>query len=120
MEREPPILKVLELVKASQRKIPAFVEISALVTTNGLFGRRARGRGVTAGLLLARGKGGGTEGGGKLTCLFWQFLGIAAVCQVPLNGSTKTIFKFGMGMPTKFALCSCGIYSAARLAVGSG
>lgn len=61
--------------------------------TNGLFvrrdrycvtrvlalGRLVRARGAVAGGPLERGNGGGTEGGGKLTCLVWQFLGVAAV-----------------------------------------
>lgn len=67
--------------------------MSALVTTNGLFvrcdrccvarvlplGRRVRARGEAAGVPLERGNGGGTEGGGKLTCSVWQLLGVAAV-----------------------------------------
>lgn len=123
-----------------------FIEIIALVTTNGLFvrrdlrcgarvavlGRRAFARGTavdpavgaavdaTAGASLERGSGGGTEGGGKLTCLVWQFLGVASMCQVPLDGSTKAILEIGVGMPTKFPLRSGGIYPTARLTIGSG
>ena len=115
-----------------------FIEIIALVTTNGLFVRRdlrcgarvvvlgrrvfARGTAVdtAAGASLERGSGGGTEGGGKLTCLVWQFLGIASVCQIPLDGSTKAVLKIGVGIPTKFPFRSGGIYPTARLTIGSG
>lgn len=84
---------VFVLVSAIHRKIPIFTEIIALVTTNGLFvrgdlrcgtrvellGRRMCARGEAAGVPLERGNGGGSEGGGKLTCLVWQFLGVATV-----------------------------------------
>jgi hypothetical protein len=80
-------------VSAIHRKIPTFIEIIAFVTINGFFvcrdrrcgaragilGRRVRARAAAGGVPLERGSGGGTEGGGKLTCLVWQFLGIAAM-----------------------------------------
>lgn len=107
------------------------------MTTNGLFvrrdlrcgarvvllGRRVLARdaavGAAAGASLERGSGGGTDGGGKLTGLVWQFLGIASVCQIPLDGSTKAVLEIGVGMPTKFPFRSGGIYPTARLTIGS-
>ncbi len=130
--------RVFVLVSAIHKKIPTFIEIIAFVTANGLFVRcdrrcgdrvvvlgrcvcaREAAAGAAAGTPLERGSGGGTEGGGKLTCLVWQFLGVASVCQIPLNRLTKAVFEIGVGMPTKFSFRSGGIYSAARLTIGSG
>lgn len=88
---------VFELVSAIHRKIPTFIEIIAFVTGIELFarlarccgtreaalGRRMRARCEEAGRLFECGSGGGTDGGGKLTGLVWQFVGIAAVRQIP-------------------------------------
>ncbi len=63
------------------------------MTTNGLFdcrdrrsgarvgmlGRRMRALGEGGGVPFERGSGGGTAGGGKLTGLVWQFLGVTAM-----------------------------------------
>lgn len=43
------------------------------------FGRRVRARGGVGAVSVARGSGGGTEGGGKFTCLVWQFLSFTAM-----------------------------------------
>lgn len=65
----------------------------AFVITNGLparreflretgaadFGSRIRARGDIGAVSVERGRGGGTEGGGKFTCLVWQFLGVTAM-----------------------------------------
>lgn len=94
-------------------KIPTFTEIIAFVTTKGLFvrrnrrrgtrlvilGRRVRGRGEVGGVLPERGSGGGMDGGGKLTCLVWQFLGVGSVCQIPFDSLPKSIFELGVGTP---------------------
>ena len=45
----------------------------------GIFGRLMRARGEAEGVSFERGSGGGIEGGGKLTRLVWQFLGVTAV-----------------------------------------
>ncbi len=78
---------------AIHRKIPTLIEIIAFVKTNGLFdrsdllrddgevdlGRRMRAGGDIGVVSVERGNGGGTEGGGKLTGLVWQFFGVAAM-----------------------------------------
>ena len=45
----------------------------------GILVRRVRARADAGGVPFERGSGGGTEGGGKLTGLVWQLLGVAAV-----------------------------------------
>ena len=67
--------------------------MSALVTTKGFlvrrdllrdtgatnFGLRVRAGDEVRAVSVERGRGGGTAGGGKLTYLVWQFLGVIAM-----------------------------------------